>query len=677
MGPAIAIFISVFVLFVLIGVGTFLVRLYHKVEQGTAIVRTGLGGPKVSFSGIIIYPFIHRKELMDISVKRIEINRRAQEGLVCRDNIRADIKVAFFVRVNKNEADVLKVAQLLGCERGSQREALVELFDAKFSDALKTVGKQFDFVELYTERERFRNEILKNIGEDLNGYVLDGASIDYLEQTPKENLNPDNILDAEGIKKISDLTAREAIITNGIQRDKEKTIRKQDVEAREAILELDRQQAEAEETQAREIATITARERAEAKKVEEEQRWLSEQARLQTEEEIAVREQNKERQVIVAMRNKERTDKVEAERVERDRALEATEREKLVSVAQVQKDKAIEEENKIIQETIRERVMVEHKVVEEQENIKNTQEFMTADRAKRVAVTVAEQEAEAALVKEVKQAEADKESAQRHAEQLVIEAEAQRDAAERETAAKKMLAEATTAETAAPGLGEAKVTEAKAAALEKEGTAEATVMQRKFDAEAEGINKKAEAMKLFHDAGREHEEFKLRLNKDKDVELAAIDVQRQIAAEQSEIVGQALKSARIDIVGGDNEFFDRIVNSVTGGKAVDRYVNNSYVLRDMKETFFNGDPEYFERKLTNFLDMFQISSENVRDLSISAVIAKMLASADNDATRADLEHLLEMAHNAGLARKPASSVTGKVAAKAGGSATSTKVPKKG
>ena len=95
-------------------------------------------------------------------------------------------------------------------------------------------------------------------------------------------------------------------------------------------------------------------------------------------------------------------------------------------------------------------------------------------------------------------------------------------------------------------------------------------MQKKFDAEADGITGKAKAMKLFHEAGKEHEEFKLQLNKDKEIELAAIDVQKEIAAEQSRLVGEALKQARIDIVGGDNEFFDRIVNSVTGGKAVDR-----------------------------------------------------------------------------------------------------------
>ena len=43
---------------------------------------------------------------MDISVKTLEIDRRGKEGLICADNIRADIKVAFFVRVNPTADDV-------------------------------------------------------------------------------------------------------------------------------------------------------------------------------------------------------------------------------------------------------------------------------------------------------------------------------------------------------------------------------------------------------------------------------------------------------------------------------------------------------------------------------------------------------------------------------------------
>ena len=141
-------------------------------------------------------PIIHRAEIMDISVKTIEIDRRGKDGLICKDNIRADIKVAFFVRVNKTPEDVLKVAQAIGCARASDQETLEELFAAKFSEALKTVGKQLEFEELYTKRDEFKDQIIEVIGKDLNGYILDDAAIDYLEQTPLEALDQDNIMDA-------------------------------------------------------------------------------------------------------------------------------------------------------------------------------------------------------------------------------------------------------------------------------------------------------------------------------------------------------------------------------------------------------------------------------------------------------------------------------------------------
>ena len=237
-------YIVIAVIFILtLVIFAFMATLYRKVEQGMALVKNGVGGTKVTFSGMVVWPVVHKAEMMEISVKRIEIYRHGEDGLVCRDNIRADIKVAFFVRVNKTEEDVLKVAQSVGCARASEQKALVELFDAKFSEALKTAGKQFDFADLYTSRNEFKEEILKVIGTDLNGFVLEDAAIDYLEQTPLEMLDEKNILDAEGIKKITELTAAQKILANEIEQNKDKTITKENVEAKEAILELNRQLA--------------------------------------------------------------------------------------------------------------------------------------------------------------------------------------------------------------------------------------------------------------------------------------------------------------------------------------------------------------------------------------------------------------------------------------------------
>ena len=237
--------------------------LYRKVDQGKALVITRPGKIDVSFTPRLVAPMLYRVEEMDISLKTIEIDRRGTEGLICRDNIRADIKVAFFVRVNKSPDDVIRVAQSIGCKRASDVGTLEQLFSAKFSEALKTVGKQLDFVDLYTKREEFRDQIIQVIGRDLNGYVLEDAAIDFLEQTPLSALDEFNILDAQGIRKITELTAQEHVRTNSFQNDERKQIKKQDVEAAEAILELERQQADAEARQQREIATVRAREEAE------------------------------------------------------------------------------------------------------------------------------------------------------------------------------------------------------------------------------------------------------------------------------------------------------------------------------------------------------------------------------------------------------------------------------
>lgn len=625
-------------------------KFYIKVGPDEAIVKTGMGGMAVIIDGgALVWPVVHRYEKMDLTLKSFEISREGSEGLICKDNIRADIKTAFFIRVDKTTEEIKEVAQSIGCKRASQVETLRELFDAKFSEALKTVGKQFEFVELYDKRDKFKNEILKVIGTDLNGYRLDDCAIDYLEQTRLELLNPNNILDAEGIKKITELTSNEKIKENHFTREREKTLKKQDVEAQEAILELERQRIEATERQKREVAEIQAREHASAAKVQEENRLMSERAKIAVDEEIGIATQNKDRTILVAQRNKERTDAVELERILRDKTLEATERERVVGLAVVEKDKALETERRNIQEVIRERVIVERSVVEEQQKIKDTEAFATADRAKKVEITAAEAIAEQSLVREIKAAEAARKAAESTAAKVRIEAEAHRDQAEQRAAASKLTAEGATAEHAALGLAEAQVQLAKAAATQDQGLAEARVLREKYTAEAQGISQKATAMKELDGVGRDHEEFKLRLENDKQIEIASIHARSSIAQSQSLVIGEALKSAKIDIVGGDGQFFDQISSAIQGGKAIDRFVLNSQVATDIKETFFTGSPDHFREQLGALSEQLHLNSGDIKDLSVAALIAKLLAGDSPKGLQSQLVNLLGMAGSLDLA----------------------------
>lgn len=658
-------------------------RFFRKVTQGQAIVRNGIGGTKVSFNGMIVIPVAHQAEYMDISVKRIEIERRGTEGLICKDNIRADIKVAFFVRVNKTNDDVLRVAQSIGCQRASNLDMIRTLFDSKFSEALKTVGKRFDFVELYNERSTFKDEILKVIGTDLNGFALDDCAIDFLEQTQLENLDPENILDAEGIKKITELTAIQAKLSNNIQRDKERVIKQQDVQAREAILELERQLAETEAKQMRDVESVKAREMAETMKVQAEERLKAERANITADEEIAIANENKERQVLVALRNKERTDAVEQERVTRERDLEIIDRERVTTLKSIEKEKAVEIERKNIQEVIKDRVVLEKTVVIEQQKIKDTEAFATADREKQVALTNAEKAAQEQLIQKIKEAEAGKEAArlladqdaykttkaaeaaketaQLHAQEILTLADARQEAAGKDSQAAKLMAEAKAAETAAEGLGEAQVLVARADASQKQGKIDAEVTQLKLAAEADGITKKAQAMKLLENAGREHEEFKLNLDKDKAIALAEINVQKDIAEQQAIVLGEAMKSAKIEIVGGEAQFFDKITNAIGNARAVDRLVEGSRTLTDVKETFFNGDPDYFKAQLKTLIDQFGLSAEDTKNLTLSALLMKLIGLQPDAGTQNKLTGMLGAAMRHGLTEETVSTLvsTGK------------------
>lgn len=694
-----------------------LAKLYYKVDQGQALIVNTMGNePVVTFTGRHVLPVFHRAETMDISVKTIEIDRRGKEGLICADNIRADIKVMFFVRVNKTADDVLKVAQMIGCNRASDQRTLEDLFNAKFSEALKTVGKQLEFIDLYSKREEFKDRIIQVIGRDLNGYVLEDAAIDYLEQTPLTALDDNNILDAQGIRKITELTATERIRTNQLANNEKKLVRKQDTETIEAILELDRQRSDAEAKQQREIATIRAREAAEQARIEAEERLKAERARIKTDEELQIARENQMRQVQVAAKHRERAVSIEVERSEKDRMLEAITRERETELSRIAKEKALEIEKKDIADVVRQRISVEKAVAEEEEAIKAIRIVEEAKRGKEAAVINAEAEAQEGLVKEIKKAEAEEMASRFKAKERLTLAESELAAAEKLSLSKVKLAEGIQAEEAAAGLAKARVREADAIAhekfgmadarvifekrsaeargqeieasaverlglakakvteeqgfaeakvtaeqglaaarvtqesgaaqasvREKLGTAEAGAIQSRLLAEAAGIAEKAKSMKALDEAGRGHEEFRLRLDKEKAVELEAIGARARVAESQAQVLGHAFSEAHMQVI-SDGSFFEKVMGALSASQAVDGFVQGSATTRAAFKEYLDGKRS-LPADLTQILG--EASAEGVRDLTIAAVLGQLAAKSDGEQKQA-LTRLLDMARKAGI-----------------------------
>jgi len=471
----------------IIGILAFIAKLYQKVLQGQALIVNKPNGTKVFFTGAIVIPLVHRSEYMDISVKTIEIERQGHDGLICKDNIRADIRVTFFVRVNETSEDVLRVAKMVGCLRASDQDTIEELFGAKFSEALKTAGKQFEFEELYQARQEFRDQIIAVIGDDLNGYTLEDVAIDYLEQTRRDSLDPHNILDAEGIRKITERTEEQRVRTNELSNSAKKKIGKDDLETKVAMLEYERQQADAEARQKREIEVVRATQRASSEQEKAKQIALERKAQLEAEESINVQAINKKREEQMAEKARERALIIEQESIEKEKSLKIIEREREVEIKRIQKEREVEVEKKEIAEVVSDRIAVEKSVAQEEENIKDLRVVADAERNKKATIIRAEAEAQQKLVVDIKGAEANEEVAKYQARQRIIEADADLDAADRIAKSKIRIAEGVQAEQAAEGLAKVRVEEAEANVLEKRGKVEANVLREKMQAEAQGM----------------------------------------------------------------------------------------------------------------------------------------------------------------------------------------------
>lgn len=725
--PIFGIVVAAVSIIMFLGLIVFIIRLYRKVQQGQALIINKPSGSKVVFTGAIVMPVIHRAEYMDISVKTVEVARQGHDGLICKDNIRADIRVTFFVRVNEAEKDVLRVAKMVGCTRASDQATIEELFGAKFSEALKTAGKQFNFEDLYQARQEFRDNIISVIGDDLNGYTLEDVAIDYLEQTPRDSLDPHNILDAEGIRKITERTEAQRVQTNQLTNEAKKRIGKDNLEAKMAVLEYDRQEADAEARQKREIDSVRSIQRAEAEEIKAKQIARERKAQLTAEEEINVQSINKKREEQLAEKARERAVILRSEEIEKERATLVVERESDVNVIRIQKEKIVEAELKEIAEVRRDRKAVERTEAQEEEHIKDLRVVSEAERVKKATIIRAEGEAQQRLVVDIKGAEAQEEVAKYKARQRVVEADAELDSADRVAKSKIRIAEGVQAEAAAEGLarvrveeanagvlekrglieakvllekmnaestglekqglvkvglreanaqatakeGEAqanvtrgqlmaeaageqekgmaraRIREAEATAIEREGLAEAVVIQKKLEAEATGsrqrglveaevkealaeafkkegqaqaqvtrerldaeasgierkalaeasgirerllaeaagISEKAEAMKKLDGVSRKHEEFRLALEHERTIALERLRTNIDLGRAQAEVYSEAFKSANINIVGGDDGFYNNFLKSVTLGHSVEGLVNSSQTVRGLLDRF--------------------------------------------------------------------------------------------
>ena len=110
----------------------------------------------------------------------------------------------------------------------------------------------------------------------------------------------------------------------------------------------------------------------------------------------------------------------------------------------------------------------------------------------------------------------------------------------------------------------------------------------RLNAEAEGLGKKFGALDALSDNARQHEEFRMQLEKSFEEAMAAIAANKDIAKDQAEVLATALGKAKIEIVGGEGDFFNSFAKSLSVGKAIEGVVGKSPVVQDVLARLLQG-----------------------------------------------------------------------------------------
>ena len=153
-------------------------------------------------------------------------------------------------------------------------------------------------------------------------------------------------------------------------------------------------------------------------------------------------------------------------------------------------------------------------------------------------------------------------------------------------------------------------------------------------------------MKAMEGSAREHEEFRLELERDKVVALSSIEASKLIAQAQATVLGAAFSSANIQIVGGDGQFMDKFLNAASVGKTLDGLVNTSGTLQKTLAPYLEGDANLLT-DVTDTLGKAAPDGQAFKNVAISALLARLMSDADGP-TRAKLQTLINQAKDLGL-----------------------------
>ncbi|WP_235536993.1 flotillin family protein [Sphingomonas sp. Root241] len=389
--------------------GLVLARLYKRASKEIGFVRTGFGGEKVVINGgALVLPVFHETMPVNMNTVRLAVERKAGDALITLDRLRIDVKAEFYVRVKPDSQAIATAAQTLGM-RTMHPDALKELVEGKFVDALRSVAAGMTMAQLHEQRAEFVQKVQQVSSVDLamNGLELESVSLTGLDQTSIEHFNANNAFDAEGLTKLTEQIELRKKARNDIEQDTRVQIETKNLEAQRASFLIGRDTEFARLEQEREVEMRRAAQGAEVAREQSLRQQEADQAKIEAKK------------------------LVDSQQIEADRAVQEA------KIAQTQALELARQEQQIaVQNKSREESQAKAKADEAraeavvaEERVGTAREAEVAERQKRIELIDASREAERAAIGIKVQAEAEKAAAADRAEAARLAAEGEAEAA--------------------------------------------------------------------------------------------------------------------------------------------------------------------------------------------------------------------------------------------------------
>ena len=386
--------------------------LYERASKEQSFVRTGFGGQTVVMDGgAFVLPVLHSITPVNMNTTRLEVTRSQERSLITRDRMRIDVNAEFQIRVGPTAESIALAAQTLGA-RTMRPEALRELLEGRFIDALRTIAAEMTMEEIHEQRAEFVRKVREVLTEDMlrSGLDLQSVSLTGLDQTDRQYFNPNNAFDAAGLTRLTSEIEDRRRRRNEVEQDSEVAIQEKNLESEKLRLDIVRQEEDARLHQQQQIAFRRARQHSDIAKEETEREHETEAARIDANERTELARLATERILEEARIS---TDQGVRERdIERDVVVEMAKFERNIAVA----NKSQEESRAHIDAE-----KIKANFVRAQEEVATARELERAERDKSVELVNARKEAESKAIDVVVVAEARRQASLELAEARKVE----------------------------------------------------------------------------------------------------------------------------------------------------------------------------------------------------------------------------------------------------------------